>query len=45
MRVYNTELRTFPGVLWASTLYRGNKPMETFTVSEEQMKAPQVKFN
>lgn len=45
VRVYNTELRTFPGVLWASTLYRGNKPMETFTVSEEQMKVPQVKFN
>lgn len=45
VRVYNTELRTFPGVLWASTLYRGNKPMETFTIADEQMKAPQVKFN
>jgi LemA protein len=45
VRVYNTELRTFPGVLWASTLYRSSKPMETFTISEEQMKAPQVKFN
>ncbi|TSJ62829.1 LemA family protein [Starkeya sp. 3C] len=45
VRVYNTELRTFPGIIWASTLYRGNKPMETFTISEEQMKVPQVKFN
>ncbi|MBS7534214.1 LemA family protein [Ancylobacter sonchi] len=45
VRVYNTELRTFPGVLWASTLYRSSKPMETFTISEEQMKVPQVKFN
>ncbi|MBS7544393.1 LemA family protein [Ancylobacter oerskovii] len=45
VRVYNTELRTFPGVLWASTLYRGNQPMQTFTISEEQMKVPQVKFN
>src|SRR4249919_1123956 len=35
VRVYNTELRTFPGVLWASTVYRGHKPMETFTVTEE----------
>src|SRR5262249_29444104 len=32
VRQYNTELRTFPGVIWASTLYRSNKPMETFTV-------------
>src|SRR5437899_1644907 len=24
-RTYNTELRTFPGVIWASTLYRNNK--------------------
>src|SRR6187402_1540776 len=31
VRVYNTEMRTFPGVLWASTVYRGHKPMETFT--------------
>ncbi|MCB4767798.1 LemA family protein [Ancylobacter sp. Lp-2] len=45
VRVYNTELRTFPGVLWASTLYRSSKPMETFTIPEEQMKVPQVKFN
>src|SRR3954464_7693617 len=33
--VYNTELRPFPGVLWASTLYRSHKPMETFTVAED----------
>ncbi|HEY9213540.1 MAG TPA: LemA family protein [Ancylobacter sp.] len=45
VRVYNTELRTFPGALWAMTLYRANKPMETFTIPEEQMKVPQVKFN
>jgi len=45
VRVYNTELRTFPGVIWASTLYRGSQPMQTFTISEDQMKVPQVKFN
>ncbi|MFK8253764.1 LemA family protein [Ancylobacter terrae] len=45
VRVYNTELRTFPGVVWAATLYRSSQPMQTFTIPEEQMKVPQVKFN
>jgi LemA protein len=45
VRAYNTELRTFPGVIWAKLLYGSNKPMETFTISEEQRRAPQVKFN
>lgn len=45
VRTYNTELRTFPGVIWASTLYRGNRPLETFTITEQQMQVPQVKFN
>jgi LemA protein len=44
VRVYNTELRTFPGVLWASILYRGNKPMETFTIPDAMTKPPQVRF-
>jgi LemA protein len=44
VRAYNTELRTFPGVLWAATLYRSNKPMETFTVAEEIRRPPPVKF-
>ncbi len=44
VRVYNTELRTFPGALWASTLYSSHKPMETFTVAEETRHAPSVKF-
>jgi LemA protein len=45
VRVYNTELRTFPGIIWATVLYRNNKPMETFTVNEEQMRVPKVNFN
>jgi LemA protein len=45
VRVYDTELRTFPGRLWAMFLYSGNKPMETFTVDEEKTKTPEVKFN
>jgi LemA protein len=45
VRRYNTELRTFPGRLWAMILYSGNKPMETFTVPEEKTQVPEVKFN
>jgi LemA protein len=44
VRQYNTELRTFPGVIWASTLYRSQKPMETFTVAEDVKRPPTVKF-
>jgi LemA protein len=44
VRQYNTELRTFPGVIWASTLYRSQKPMETFTVSDDVKRPPTVKF-
>jgi LemA protein len=39
---YNTEVRTFPGRLWA--MVYSAKPMATFTASEEQQKPPQVKF-
>jgi len=41
---YNTELRTFPGRIWASILYSDAKVKETFTVTEEEQKTPQVKF-
>ena len=44
VQAYNTELKTFPGVIWASTLYKGNKPMETFTIAEDAKRPPQVKF-
>ena len=44
VRVYNTELRTFPGIIWANTFFRGNKPMAEFTASEDAAKPPQVKF-
>jgi LemA protein len=41
---YNTALRTFPGVIWASTAFRGNKPMAAFTATDEAQTAPKVKF-
>ena len=44
VQAYNTELKTFPGVLWASTLYRSYKPMETFTVADDVKQVPKVKF-
>jgi LemA protein len=45
VRLFNTELATFPGRLWASTLYAGKKPMETFTIEPEKAQTPEVKFN
>jgi len=45
VRVYNTELATFPGRIWAATLYSGKKPMATFTIDQQNMQAPKVNFN
>jgi len=44
VRLYNTELKTFPGILWAATFFRSNKPMAVFAASENADKPPQVKF-
>ena len=44
VRVYNTELKTFPGVLWAATFFRGNKPMAEFAANDNAQTPPQVKF-
>ena len=42
VQTYNTEVRTFPGRLWAGVY--GAKPMATFTTAEENQRAPSVKF-
>jgi LemA protein len=42
VQAYNTEVRTYPGRLWA-WIY-GAKPMATFTAAEDQQRAPSVKF-
>jgi LemA protein len=42
VQIYNTEVETFPGRLWAS-VYNA-KPMATFTTSEENQRAPTVQF-
>jgi LemA protein len=44
VRAYNTELKTFPGVLWASTAFRSNKPMAEFAANEGAQTPPTVKF-
>ncbi len=44
VRAYNLSLRTFPTVLWAKTVFSGNKPMAEFTASEGSEKPPVVKF-
>ncbi len=45
VRLYNTELVTFPGRIWVWFLYSDKQPMATFTISEEQIQAPQVDLN
>ncbi|MBV8593915.1 MAG: LemA family protein, partial [Caulobacteraceae bacterium] len=44
VRDYNTTLRTFPGVLWASTLYSSEKPMALFSANASAQSAPTVDF-
>jgi LemA protein len=44
VRLYNTELKTFPGVLWAATAFRSNKPMAEFAANEGAQTPPAVKF-
>ena len=44
VRVYNTSLRTFPSVIWATLWFTGNEPFATFTVEEDKMEVPKVNF-
>ena len=39
---YNSEIRTFPGRLWA--MVYGAEPRATFTATEGAEQAPKVKF-
>ncbi len=43
-RDFNTELRTFPSVMWAATLYRSSRPMPLFEASPAAQDAPKVEF-
>ncbi len=44
VRVYNTELKTFPGRIWAIILYSSNKPLQEFTIEESAKQVPRVQF-
>jgi LemA protein len=44
VRKYNQSLRTFPTLIWAKTVFAGNKPMAEFTASDAAQAPPQVKF-
>jgi LemA protein len=41
---YNTEIRTFPGVIWAAILYRDAKVKENFQAQPGSEQAPRVDF-
>jgi LemA protein len=43
VQVFNTEIRTFPGVIWAR-LFWGAKAMESFTSTAGAEQPPAVKF-
>jgi len=44
VRIYNTELTTFPGRLWRMFMYPSSKEMATFDIAAEEMKTPKVDF-
>ena len=43
VQAFNTEIRTFPGVIWAR-LFWGAKPMESFAATTGAERPPAVKF-
>ncbi|MCT7376524.1 LemA family protein [Chelativorans salis] len=44
VRLYNTSLRTLPSLLWAKFWFTDAQPMQSFTISEENMQLPKVDF-
>lgn len=44
VRILNTAMRTFPGVIWAATLYNSSRPMEMFAAAPGTEQAPRVEF-
>ena len=44
VRAYNTELRTFPGVIWATDALSQQQADGDLHVADEVTKPPQVKF-
>jgi len=44
VRVYNTELKIFPGSIWHAILYGDREPMQQLQVEPQKMDVPQVDF-
>ena len=44
VRVYNTSLRTFPSVLWATFWFPSHEPFQNFTVGDDKTENPKVDF-
>lgn len=44
VQAYNTELKTFPGVLWHKFLYADREAMQQLQVEPEKMDVPKVDF-
>jgi LemA protein len=44
-RRLNTEMRTFPGVLWAKTMHSSVEPARQFQAAATAQDAPRVNFN
>lgn len=44
VRRYNTEIRTFPGRIWATVLYPDSEVKQSFAADEGAQRAPQVRF-
>lgn len=44
VRIYNTELKTFPGILWKNFLYPDREPMQQLQVEPGKQELPTVDF-
>jgi LemA protein len=44
VRVYNTEITTFPGRIWRSVMYPSAQQMATFDIAPTEMQTPKVDF-
>ena len=44
VREYNTVLKTFPSVLWATFWFTNNEPFQNFTVEDDKIQTPKVDF-
>jgi len=44
VQTFNTEIRTFPGIIWATVLYSDLEAKQNFQAAADAEEAPKVKF-